>query len=299
MSKLLKKFTTAIGTPLTEDEQLNEEGLSMHLTDQDNHGICNILVAGSMGAMQLLTDETYQQLIKSSIELWSGKGEILVGAGDAGFARSRDRILFLNNYKIDGIAVLAPYFWKFGQKELVDYYSQLADVSKAPLYLYDLPQVTGTKIAIDTFLQLAKHPNVVGAKVSGDFAFSRQLIDSVDENFRIIVAQPNITDMLLKHGVSDQLEGIWAITPGWLAGLVKAAEKGDFKVAAQYQQKITAVRNLLAKYGFAAFTNMMNARDIQGYFTPLPFARLTEEQNKQLLNEPIVKQLIKEDSVKI
>ena len=298
MSKI-SGITTAIGTPLTEDETLHEEGLAIQLSDQANHGISGVLVAGSMGAMQLLTDETYKQLIKTSVDLWAGKGEFLVGAGDAGFARSRDRILFLNDYKIDGVAVLAPYFWNFGQKELIDYYSQLADISKAPLYLYDLPQVTGTKIEMDTFLKLSEHPNINGAKVSGDFDFSRQLIDTVSDGFRVIVAQPNISDMLLQHGVKEQLEGVWAITPGWIAGLVQAAEKGDWDAAAQYQLKITALRNLILKYDFAVFTNMMNARGIPGYFTPRPFARLTEDQNKELLSKSIMQQLIAEDSVKI
>lgn len=298
MSKI-PGITTAIGTPLTEDEQLHEEGLEIQIADQANHGIDNILVAGSMGAMQLLTNETYKQLIKCSVELWKDKGEILVGAGDAGFARSRDRILYINNFKIDGIAVLAPYFWNFGQAELVDYYSQLADISKAPLYLYDLPAVTGTKIAMETFLKLAEHPNINGAKVSCDFDFSRQLIDTVGDDFRVIVAQPNITDILWRHGVKEQLEGIWAITPGWIAGLVQAAEKEDWQTAKQFQLKITELRNLLPKYGFASFTNMMNARGIPGNFVPCPFARLTKKQNEELLNESIVQQLIKEDSVKM
>jgi 4-hydroxy-tetrahydrodipicolinate synthase len=295
----LSGITTAVGTPLTKDEQLHKDGLAIHLDDQANHGICNILAAGTMGAMQLLTDETYKQLVRLSVDLWAGRGEILIGAGDAGFARSRDRILFLNDFKIDGVAVLAPYFWGFGQSELIDYYSRLADISKAPLYLYDLPQVTGTKIAMDTFSKLSKHPNIKGAKVSCDFDFSRQLIDIADDDFRVIVAQPNITDMLLQHGVKDQLEGVWSITPGWIAGLVQAAEKQDWCTAKRFQLKITKLRNLLGKYGFAVFTNMMNARGIPGCFTPLPFAGLTKKQNQQLLNEPVIKQLIEEDPVRM
>ena len=87
-------FITAIGTPLTEDEQLHEEGLKLQLQDQWNHGIDGILVAGSMGAMQLLTDRTYKKLIEKSVELASGHGEIMVGAGDTSFARTKDRTEF-------------------------------------------------------------------------------------------------------------------------------------------------------------------------------------------------------------
>ena len=51
---------TAIGTPLDENENLHLEGLKAQLEDQMEHGIKGILVAGTMGMMQLLTCKTYQ-----------------------------------------------------------------------------------------------------------------------------------------------------------------------------------------------------------------------------------------------
>ena len=289
------RFITAIGTPLTEDERLHEQGLEIQLADQWNHGIDGILVAGTMGSMQLLTDETYRCLVERSVELSAGRGEILVGAGDVGFARSRDRILFLNDFKIDGVAVLAPYFRNFSQKELIDYYRSLADVSKAPVYLYDLPVVTGTKLAIDTVLELAKHPNIHGVKSSCDFDDTRQLIDTVGNGFRVIVAQPNLVDVLLHYGVSEHLDGIWAIMPQWTVALGKAADNGDWSAAAQYQKQLSAVRNLLRKYGFGSFTDLMNARGIPGDFVPRPSARLDDAKRENLLGEEIVQKLIAED----
>jgi len=114
------RFITAIGTPLTDNEELLVEGLAEELADQWTHGVSGVLVAGSMGAMQLLTDETYRQLVSRSVELSAGRGEILVGAGDAGHARTVQRIEFLNQFEIDGVAVITPFFWEFSQAELVD-----------------------------------------------------------------------------------------------------------------------------------------------------------------------------------
>lgn len=286
------RITTAIGTPLTMDETLHEEGLERHLADQWDNGIANILVAGTMGSMQLLTDDTYRKLVEQSVDLWRDKGEIMVGAGDAGFARSRERIEFLNAFETNGVAVLTPYFWNCSQEELVAYYSALADVSKAPLYIYELPRITGTKIEMETYLKLADHPNIAGAKVSCDFDFTRQLIDRVDDGFRVIVSQPNLSDMLLRHDVGDQLDGIWAVAPEWITALAKAAEKGDWEAAAAYQRKITAVRELLVtSYGFWAFTDLMNARGIPGSFVPQPFGRPSAPQRDALLAEPIVQEL--------
>ncbi len=293
------KFINAIGTPLTADEELHDEGLEIQLADLWNHGIDGILVAGSMGAMQLLTDDTYRRLIERSVELSTGKGEVLIGAGDAGFARSRDRIKFINQFKVDGVAVLAPYFWNFSQAELINYYKALADVSNAPIYLYDLPVVTGTKLEIKTVQELSKHPNIAGVKASCNFDDTRQLIDVIDDSFRVIVAQPNLIDVLLHHGVNEHLDGVWGIMPKWTVALGQCAEKGDWEGAAKYQRMITAGRDLIVKYDFAAFTVMMNARGIPGKFAPSPFAPLNDAQNEELLNTPIMKQLIEEDPAQV
>jgi len=288
-------FITATGTPLSEDEKLHAEGLARELEDQWNSGIDGILVAGTMGAMQLLTDETYRRLIRSSVEITRGRGEILIGAGDAGFARTRDRIRLLNEHPIDGVAVLAPYFWSFTQAELIDYYRALADESRAPFYLYDLPQVTGTKLELGTILALSEHPNIRGAKISGDFEFTRRLIDVADDSFRVIVAAPELVDVILRHGVRTHLDGMWAIAPRWTVAIGRCASQGDWDEAARYQQKLTSVRALLKKHGFGAFTALMNARGIPGRFAPRPFAETDQAAREELLALPVVRQLIEEN----
>ncbi len=288
-------FITAVGTPLGEEEELHEEGLRVQLADQVNAGINGIFVAGSMGAMQLLAEATYCRLVERAVELTDDTMEVLVGAGDTSFARTRDRIVFLNQFAIDGIVVLAPYFWKCSQKELLEYYRSLADISTPPLYLYDLPQVTGTKLSMETLLELAKHPNIAGVKASCEIGFVRCLIDAVGESFRVIVANGGLVDMLLHHGMYEQLEGMFAIAPRWTVAIGQAAAEGDWEQAARCQRKLSRLKDLISTYGFGCFTNLMNARGIPGRFVPRPLCQLSEIQQESLLQEPIAQELLRED----
>ncbi|MBN1675461.1 MAG: dihydrodipicolinate synthase family protein [Kiritimatiellae bacterium] len=290
------RFTTAIGTPLTDEETLHEDGLAKHLSDQLGHGFEGILVAGTMGAMPLLTGNTYRRLVTRTVELARNKAEILAGAGDTGFTRTRERIRFLNTLPINGVAVLAPFFWSFPQPHLVSYYRALADECVSPLYLYDLPQVTGTKLEMDTVLALAEHPNIKGIKVSCEFTFTRQLMDRLgDRPFRVIVAQPDLVDVLLRSGIREHLDGMWAICPGWTRALRQAAASGDWEAASRYQQKITHLRNRIGAMGFGVFTELMNARGVPGRFAPRPHATLSGEQRQQLLQDPVVAELLRDD----
>lgn len=293
-------FITAIGTPRTEDEDLHEEGLKAQLADQWNSGADGILVAGGMGTMQLLADQTYRKLIERSVDLSRGRGEIMVGAGDAGFARSRDRILFLNQFKLDGVAILTPYFCKFSQAELIEYFSSLADISKAPLYLYDLPAVTGTRLSVEIVLELAKRPNIAGIKCSRELSFARTIIDALGDSFRVIVADAYMVDVLLRHGIYCHLDGMWAMAPAWTFNIGRCAAQGDWAGAAANQRKLIELKNVaILEYGFGAFTEVMNARGIPGCFAPRPFAKLDDTQRERLLNEPVVQRLLKEDPAKL
>jgi dihydrodipicolinate synthase/N-acetylneuraminate lyase len=292
-------FITAVGTPLTEDEALHEKGLEIHLQDQWNHGIGGVLVAGTMGAMQLLTDETYRRLIDRAVAFSQGRGEVLMGAGDAGFSRTRDRIRYLNQFKIDGVAVLAPYFWNYSQGELVEYYRALADESKAPLYLYDLPQIVKMSMTLETLEALSKHPNIRGAKCSGPINDVRQWLDHFRGRFRIIIANVEIMDILAAGGIPELLDGMWAPAPTWTMGVGECVHKGDREGAAEYTQKITRLRNQLVVYGKWAFTEWMNARGIPGIFSPRPARRITGPQREALVGEPIFQALVKENPLKL
>jgi 4-hydroxy-tetrahydrodipicolinate synthase len=290
------RFITAIGTPLTPDDDLHDAGLEAHLADQVAHGIHGILAAGSMGLMQLQTDEVYRRLARRSAELFKPHGEVLVGAGDTSFIRTRQRVEFLNTLDIDGIAVLAPYFSSFSQAELIDYYTALAAVARKPLYLYDVPQRTRCKLENQTVLTLAQNPRIVGIKCSDDFMHTRQLMDQAPRCFRVIVAQPDLIDMLIREGVRDHLDGMWAIAPQWTVQIARQTLDGQAQAARQAQMALSHLRQVMFEIGFyGSFTVLMNRRGLPGRYAPRPYRDLTPSQAEHLLGAPVVQRLLAGD----
>ena len=124
----------------------------------------------------------------------------------------------------------------------------------------------------------------------------RDLADQVGDSFRVITANAYLVDMLLRFGLYNQLEGMWAIAPRWTVQIGACAAKGDWEGAAESQRKMCELKNVsIMKYGFGSFTTAMNARGIPGRFAPKPFCELSPERREQLLNEPIIQKLIRED----
>ena len=166
-----------------------------------------------------------------------------------------------------------PYFETFGQADLINYFAALADRSTKPLYLR-FAGITRTTLELETVLQLSKHPNIRGIKCSGNWMAVWRLINSVDDGFRVIPAQPLMIDLLVRGGVPDNLDGIYAVVPNLAASIAAAAEQGDYAEATKRQQQLASVLDLIChKYPlFPACSAILQARDVPVRVYPIPDA---------------------------
>lgn len=279
-------FITAIATPLHEDDTLHEEGLELLIADQREAGIDGLLVGGTMGVMQLLSDETYRRLVKRSVEMASEPMEIMVGIGDTSLARTRERLAFVNTLPVDAVVVVPPYWLPFNQNELIDYYGTLADESCAPLLLYDNPIVFRTKIELETVLALAKHPNIRGIKCSDEPSYARQLIDLLGDGFRVIMAAPLLLDAFVRQGYREHLDGIFCLCPRQIVAIGQAVMQGEYERASQIQQEVNRMMRLLRREDvWCAFTVLMNQRGLLGRFMPRPHRPWDAEKARQFLQD--------------
>jgi 4-hydroxy-tetrahydrodipicolinate synthase len=203
----------------------------------------------------------------------------------------------LNSRKVDAVVVVTPYLIKFTPAELVSYYRALADASHHPLYLYDLPGLTGVKLDYDTVERVSNHPNIFGIKASCEADWTRELIHRMGDRFRIIIAQPLIMDKLLREGVYEHLDGIYSVAPKWTMSLVRAAEKGDWDTAAAYQQRFVKLLDIVKATGvFAAVTAILNARGIPGKCSPAPMRQFDAAECAKVVQDPFVQELIRDNA---
>ena len=65
----------------------------------------------------------------------------------------------------DGLLVVTPYYNKATQAGLVSHYSQIADSTKCPIIVYNVPGRTGCNVLPETMAELFKtKENIVGLK---------------------------------------------------------------------------------------------------------------------------------------
>lgn len=294
------KIFTALCTPLTDDEQLHVEGLEAHIHDQLENNINGLLAGGTMGAMQMLAPETYRMLCEESVRINAGRAELFLGIGDTSFARTRERMQMVDHLPVDGLVVLSPFFLKFSQDDLYCYFRDLADVSSKPLFMYDLPQTTGNKLEVLTVLKLADHPNIAGIKCSDQFVATRPLMERDSDDFRVIVAQPLILDLLLQSGVREHLDGVFGFAPHWMKALIAATHSQNWEQVAAIQKDFAELLKFLQTISapiFSSVGELLNLRGVPGTMGPRPMRKLNPTEKDRIVQAPIIQKALSDKLV--
>ena len=72
----------------------------------------------------------------------------------------------MRNSGVDGIAATPPYYYRYGQEELLNHYRSLCESSSIPLWVYNIPDSVKLIVEPGTIAQLAAEGTVVGMKDS-------------------------------------------------------------------------------------------------------------------------------------
>ncbi|MFI4874632.1 MAG: dihydrodipicolinate synthase family protein, partial [Blastopirellula sp. JB062] len=212
------------------------------------------------------------------------------------YQRTLSRIRTAERHDVDGLVILTPYLMKFTEQELLSYYLRLADAANKPLFLYDLPVLTGTALSMELIEQVTSHPNVHGLKCTRDWEWTTQLWSRFGNRTRVVPAQPERVADLIRLQVPDNLDGLFAIFPNQSRALADAADRGHWEEAARLQADITSFLDIAREKSlFGAVTCILNSLGVPGLMAPEPYYQLSREEQDDLLNRDAIRRLIENE----
>ncbi|HAP27161.1 MAG TPA: 4-hydroxy-tetrahydrodipicolinate synthase [Achromobacter sp.] len=129
-------------------------------------GVDGLVVCGSTGEAAAL-DDAEQLAVLDAVLTEAGDLPIVMGLAGNHQGHLLHRLTAFGTRPLAGILAPAPYYVRAGQDGAAAYFRCLADASRFPLVLYDIPYRTGTTLETTTLLALAAHPNVAAIKDCG------------------------------------------------------------------------------------------------------------------------------------
>lgn len=172
---------TAIVTPMNPDGSVNFAEFGRLLDFQIAGGADAIVVCGTTGEASTMPDAEHLECIRFAVEMVAGKIPVIAGTGSNDTVHAISLSQKAEKLGADALLQVTPYYNKTSQRGLVRHFTAIADSVNIPIVLYNVPSRTGVNISIDTYKELAKHPNIVATKeASGNFSLMAEIAAYTD-----------------------------------------------------------------------------------------------------------------------
>lgn len=183
--------------------------------------------------------EEHSKVIKAAVEFAKHRVPVVAGSGSN---CTREAIYLTQEAEeagADGILAVTPYYNKCTQGGLVRYYSEIAECTKLPIIMYNVPGRTGCNILPETAAKIFKEvENVVAIKeATGSVAQASQLMYLTDGRIDLYSGEDGIVVPLMAIGAIGVIS-VWSnVAPAKVHGMCQSFFDGDLQTAMKIQRE--------------------------------------------------------------
>ncbi len=233
---------TALVTPFQSDGSLDEQALRRLTTRQIEQGIQFLVPCGTTGENPTLSKTEHLHVVEIVIEEAKGKVPVLAGAGGYNTQEIIGLAATLEAMGADGLLSVTPYYNRPTPEGLYEHYSAIAETTRLPIVVYNVPSRTGTNVTPETLARLASIENIVGVKeASGDIGQMAVLFHHVPDDFAVLSGDDSVTLPLMSLGGVGVISVASNEIPAEMAKLCDLCLEGNFGAAREIHRRYHAL----------------------------------------------------------
>lgn len=243
---VFKGIATALITPFGPDGGIDYEAFGRLIDWQIDEGINALVVCGTTGEASTLTDDEHRDAITFAVKQAKGRVPIIAGTGSNDLSYALDLTRCACASGADAVLAVTPYYNKATQKGLVLMYERIADESKVPVILYNVPSRTGVNIEPATYAALADHPNIVAIKeANGNLSKIVETVALTEGKLDLYSGNDDQIVPLMSMGGLGAISVLSNIMPRQTVEITDRFLAGDIKGAARLQCRYHALIDAL------------------------------------------------------
>ena len=220
---------TALVTPFRKDGSLDEAAVRRLVRRQIDAGVHFVSPCGTTGEAPTLSHSEKIRVVQLVVDEAAGRVPVLAGAG--GYD-TREVIELAREYErigVDGILSVTPYYNKPTQEGLFQHYKAIAESTRLPIVLYNVPGRTGVNLETATVLRLSALRTIVGIKeASGSLVQMSEIVASAPSEFFLLSGDDPIAVAVMSVGGRGLISVASNVVPAEMTQIIELAEKGDF-----------------------------------------------------------------------
>ena len=234
---IFKGAGVAIVTPMKDNQDVNYDKLEELINQQIDAGTDAIVIAGTTGESSTLTMEEHRDVIKAAVEFTKHRVPVVAGTGSNCTRTAIQLSQEAEEDGVDGLLIVTPYYNKATQAGLISHYSQIADSTKCPIIMYNVPGRTGCNLLPETVATLfAAKENIVGLKeATGNMAQASKTMALTDGKIDMYSGEDGLVVPLLSIGAVGVIS-VWSnVAPAKVHQMCNSFFKGDIETARKIQ----------------------------------------------------------------
>ena len=243
--ELFEGVITPMVTPLIDRENIDFKGLEKLLDHLINGGVSGVFLMGTTGEGTSISPRMRKDLIKYSVEYVKERVPVFVSIADYCIEESLNMARYAKECGVTYLVSALPFYLGLTQKEIIDYYTTIADNVPLPLFLYNIPAQTKLMISVEAVKTLAKHPNIIGMKdSSGNGTYFNTLLAEIKAeypNFTILVGPDEMLASTMALGGNGGVNSGSNLFPELYVNLFKACKAKDTERILKLQKLVMKV----------------------------------------------------------
>lgn len=245
MSSEFRGVFTALITPF-KNQKIDYISLEKLVKQQIDGKIEGFVVNGTTAESPNLKKEEVAELFKK-IKSWTkGNVPLILGTGSNSTEKTIEKTRQANELGADAVLVVVPYYNKPPQQGLFMHFKAVAESSKIPIILYNVPGRTITSLEPETVARLAAIKNIIGIKeATGDMDIERKIIEKTPKDFILLSGDDGTYVDFLKNMGHGVISVVTHVIPEAFVAITNLARGGHHGEAEVILKKYKALIDLL------------------------------------------------------
>lgn len=239
----IKGVIPALITPFKENGDLDLDGVRIMCRFLTSFEIGGLYVGGSTGEAFLMRTEERKRVLEAVMEEVGDKVPVVAHIGDIGTNKAIELAKHAESVGATAISSVPPFYWRFTEKQIFNYYNDVSQSTQLPMLIYNLP--LAGMMSNELVINLSRIDNVQGLKYTGTDLYTMQkLKDSIGKNFKIYGGADELASSNIAIGVDGIIGSFYNIFPDLFINIFNSIRiDNDANKANEYQKN--AVRLIL------------------------------------------------------
>lgn len=283
---LFRGILPALVSPVSEDGEVLVRETERLVKWQMSEGVNGFYICGSTGEGLLLKKETRKKLLEVVLDAVQGKVPVITHVGAIDLPTTLELAVHAREAGAAAVSSIPPIYFQYGEKEVIEYYKQIAAAAEIPLVMYGVG-LANTKLTVSLVEELMKVENIIGIKWTYPDYYSMGLLKNINGgNINVINGPDEMLICGLAIGADAGIGTTYNVMPGLFVKLYDAYQNGRVEEAKTLQQTINRVITVLIKYHAIASTKeLLCHMGFEVGQCTKPLRRLTAEEREAFLAE--------------